>query len=296
MSDDPMKTALPLAIAAEEAAEDSASTVYSNVTVVNALVEKFLDEDEISQDALAAYYVDYYLAEVNNGGHDQFLFNSQLPRTVVPRLGQGLRAIGAPRHAEIFDRTIGAIDSLPAAEREAYLRSEGDSGIDLDAADDAFYELAEHENLTDLMASWLLSRPTLTLVPQAELVGWIDARAAEIDPAELERRREKARRFHEENMPDYERTIRDLCTIAGVELGVITAGDPSHVHKGSETVAWHFLDTTDRHFYMVDTGVKALMYDEADGSLVATMKRRRSVAQRVRLGLSALGGTGARRP
>ena len=291
-----MNADLPLAISAEEAAEDSASTVYSNVTVVNALVEKFLEEDEISQDALAAYYVDYYLAEVNNGGHDQFLFNSQLPGTVVSRVGQGLRAIGAPRHAEIFDRTIGVIDSLPTAEREAYLQGEGNSGIDLDGADDAFYELVEHENLTDLMATWLLSRPTLTLVPQAELPAWIDARAAEVDPAELERRREKARRFHEENMPDYERTIRDLCTIVGVELDVITAGDPSHVHKGLQTVAWHFLDTTGRHFYMVDAGVKMLMFDDADGSVVATVRRRLGVAERLRRGFSALGGRGAPRP
>jgi hypothetical protein len=48
---------------------------------------------------------------------------------------------------------------------------------------------------------------------------------------------------------------------------------------------------------MVDTGVKALMYDDADGSLLATMKQHRlGVAERLRLRFSALGGRGARRP
>jgi hypothetical protein len=117
VSDAPMNAGPPLAISAEGAAEDAESTVYSNVTIVNALFEEFLDEDEISEDALAAYYGDYYLAEVNNGGHDQFLFNSQLRGTFASRVGQGLRPIGAPRHTEIFDRTIGAIDALPAGER-----------------------------------------------------------------------------------------------------------------------------------------------------------------------------------
>ena len=269
-----MNAGLPLAISVEGAAEGSESTVYSNVTIVNALFEEFLDEDEIAHDALTAYYVDYYCAEVNNGGHDQFLFNSQLRGTLVETVGRGLRVIGASRHADIFDRTIGAIDSLPAAERDAYLQSEGDGDVDLGAADDEYFDLAEDENVADLLAAWLLGRPELTLVPRAGLQAWVAGRAAEIDPAELERRRERARRLHEENMPDYARTIRALCALAGAELGVITAGDPSHVHEGSETVAWHFLDTEDRHFYMVDTGAEALMFDDADGSLVATMPSR----------------------
>lgn len=247
--------------------------VSSNVSIVNALFEEFVNEDEIADDALTAYYVDYYRAEVDNGGQDQFLFNSQLRGSLVPTVREGLRAIGASRHAEIFDRTIAAIAALPAVERDAYLRSAGNSGIDFAAADDEYFKLAEEENLDDLVAAWLLSRPTLTLVPRAELQAWIAGRAAEVDPAELERRREEARRFSEENAPDYARTIRALCEVAGTELDVITAGDPSHVHEGSQTVAWHFLDTGDRHFYMVETGVDALMFD-TDGSVVATMPSR----------------------
>jgi hypothetical protein len=61
----------------------------------------------VSHDALLSYYVDYYLAEVNNGGFAQFVYNTAWKPRVVALVKQGLSAIGALKHAELFWRTAG---------------------------------------------------------------------------------------------------------------------------------------------------------------------------------------------
>ncbi len=54
--------------------------------------------------------------------------------------------------------------------------------------------------------------------------------------------------------------IRRLCDAAGHELSHVTAGDPTHVHEGARTLAWHFF--TDRgHHFMVEAGGQAIMFD-----------------------------------
>ena len=47
---------------------DARATIALNIDFANALFEELLEPEEVSHDALLSYYVDYYLAEVNNGG------------------------------------------------------------------------------------------------------------------------------------------------------------------------------------------------------------------------------------
>lgn len=54
---------------------DVYAVIESNISVVNYLLEEGAEPDELSPDALGSYYVDYYLAEVLNGGISQFMFN-----------------------------------------------------------------------------------------------------------------------------------------------------------------------------------------------------------------------------
>src|SRR5689334_4990597 len=52
--------------------ENPGKIVQSNVSVLNALFAEHLTVAELSADALRSYYVDYFLARVNNGGFSQF--------------------------------------------------------------------------------------------------------------------------------------------------------------------------------------------------------------------------------
>ena len=58
--------------------------------------------DELPQDALRAFHVDYYIGQVNNGGHGQFAHNSGWDEYVLRDIGDGLAAIGPAAAAEIF--------------------------------------------------------------------------------------------------------------------------------------------------------------------------------------------------
>ena len=54
---------------------DAYAIIKSNISVVNYLLEEGAEPGELSPDALGSYYVDYYLAEITNGGNAQYMFN-----------------------------------------------------------------------------------------------------------------------------------------------------------------------------------------------------------------------------
>ena len=81
---------------------DVRATIALNIDFVNALFEELLEPEEVSHDALLSYYVDYYLAEVNNGGFAQFVYNTGWKPRVVALVKEGLSVIGAVKHAELF--------------------------------------------------------------------------------------------------------------------------------------------------------------------------------------------------
>ena len=55
--------------------EDEYEIVSSNIDLLNALLNEYLNEDEIHPASLQSYYVDYYHAQVHNGGFSQFVYN-----------------------------------------------------------------------------------------------------------------------------------------------------------------------------------------------------------------------------
>ncbi len=179
----------PLFLSSESIEEGPEAIVYSNVTIVNALFEAFLEPEEIAQNALRSYYVDYYLAEVENGGFAQFAYNGGMQDLVVDWIAAGLDAMGADRHAALFARATEAYRSLSDEERDAFLEGDlsDDAGDALSRVDDDFAELDETEDLTELNAAWLLSLPELVLAPRDELPARVAARAAQIPGIEARR-------------------------------------------------------------------------------------------------------------
>ena len=87
------------------------------------------------------FAVDSYMAEVYNGGHDQFFFNST---GVVWRDAlEGLEAIGAQAAASILKRVIGRIDcEIPDdADERRKMMDDLEDGI-FEEDDQAFYDMS----------------------------------------------------------------------------------------------------------------------------------------------------------
>ncbi len=51
--------------------------INSNITVINLLREEGVDDENINEDSLTSYYLDYYLAQYNNGNFSQFVWNTK---------------------------------------------------------------------------------------------------------------------------------------------------------------------------------------------------------------------------
>lgn len=122
--------------------DDCYALIQADIDFVNwALQEAYLVGGEFPQEALWAYYADYYRAQVSNGGHAQFVGNSRFTPIVVGNCLRGLQAIGAPEQLSIFRDLIALEESQPCD----------------DASRDSAYELLDSRyfdaDSTDLLVS-----------------------------------------------------------------------------------------------------------------------------------------------
>jgi hypothetical protein len=238
--------------------KDAYDVIWSNVDFLNALFAAYIGEAEVSRDALMSYYVDYYLAQVNNGGFSQFVYNSRWDPEVVGRVRKGLGAMNAKRNLALFEEGAALVSSLGEAKLKTFLASEyfGDNRLrdQLAAIDDRFFDLQKDEDLIRLNSAWLKRHPKLVVVSKSELTKEVAKRAAAVpDRAVREKRALDAE-------PQFTKLIRLLCAKTGQTLERITAGDPTHKYQGKEVLAWHFI-TDKGHHYMVEADGKAMMFD-----------------------------------
>jgi hypothetical protein len=237
--------------------DDPGAIVESNISFLNALFEEYLTADEVSADALRSYYVDYYLAQVNNGGFSQFVYNSRWNPQVVAFVREGLRAMKAKRHLEVFEEGARLVERFGQDRLAAYFASEyfgeNPDRDELNAPNDRFLEVEKKEDLLALNAAWLRNHAKLVVLTVQEMQEEVRRRGQALPDRE--------RRIAEAlaNEPRYMKLIRALCERAGHDLERVTAGDPTRVHEGAQTLAWHFI-TDKGHHHMVESGRKAIMF------------------------------------
>lgn len=250
----------PEAVVVSEASfhqDEAEAIVLSNISFLNALFAEHLTEAEVAPNALRSYYVDYFLAQLENGGFSQFVYNSRWAPPVVQSLREGLQAIAAEMHLAAFEAGATLVEQLGPERLATFLESDYfDDNEERDFLDEANEELdlpPETEDLRALNASWLKQLPDLVVLPAEALAAEVRRRGQALPDRE---ERAAAARANE---PRYMQLIRALCERSGQELNRVTAGDPSHEHEGARTVAWHFL-TDQGHHYMVDADGLAIMF------------------------------------
>lgn len=254
----------------------NADVVDANVTVVNEMYDELLNHEEIATNALRSYFVDYYLTQALAGGFAQYVFTVPEREDVDTFVREGLEAMGATGHLELFNRTAAAFDALSEDDAEAYLDGDLDESeeapeavAELEALDGEFESLLETEDIIELNAAWLRSQDGVLYLDEEQLKAHIAERVALIP--NLEERQAEAAEAELENAPEFELIIRELCDVAGYELEKITMGDPNYEHDGETILAWHFA-TDHGNYIMIEEDDEAFMIHPETKEIVAAVE------------------------
>lgn len=243
--------------------DDSYDIIMSNIDNLNAAFNRYLDYDDVSVAALQSYHVDYYLAQIENGGFSQFVYNSGWDERMLTWIADGLNAMQAKRHALLFEKNVALLNQFSDEQLAQYVDGEyfgeNQQREVLSRFDDAFDGLSQREDLVALNSQWLKQHPQLKVMDEAEIAAYLDQAASQIP--NLEQRIAAAKL----NQPRYLTVIEALCDAAGQVLDRVTMNDPWH--KDETVLAWHFL-TEQGHFYMLDFGDRAQMFKGADHQLI----------------------------
>ena len=101
--------------------DDAYDLITSNLTVVNLLRGEGYADALLTPASRASYWVDFYRAQMANGGFAQLVYNSKWTAAVVDEIRAGLVAIGLEEHHALFDELAAVVDQLEPAELTAFL-------------------------------------------------------------------------------------------------------------------------------------------------------------------------------
>ena len=141
---------------------------------VNPLLERgYYTRSELPAKALQAYHVDYYKAQVANGGHGQFMGNSGMEPLLISDVREGLRSIGIKSFRDIFDDLVRLWSDKPDPAHAIA----GNFGFGVPAAqendlNDRFMNLECYKTLMPANGRWIKSWPELQVLPDEK---WRDA-------------------------------------------------------------------------------------------------------------------------
>jgi len=135
---------------------------------------------EMPAEAMQAYHANYYVDQVSNGGHSQFIRNTgvaMLPAASADALG-GLEAMGARAQRQILAEMIAWLTANPEQARA----QNGSSRVPaLDQLDKRFLDAERETPMTPLAARWIARWPDLRPVAGVQYRAELD-RLAQLNP------------------------------------------------------------------------------------------------------------------
>jgi hypothetical protein len=182
---------------------DPYAVIQCNIDFVNHLLQNahFMPA-QIIPEPFWSYQVDYYLCQVKNGGHAQYVHNSRIAdpqmKATIENTQRGLAAMGAADFAALYDDLLNIFSQYPLDEEA------------LDKLDDRFWKL-DVNGMTKKNREFLLSLASLRLVPTDTWIEEVEKLSRlnshyEKRAKEPERETEK----HDENDP-FVKIASDLC-------------------------------------------------------------------------------------
>lgn len=148
---------------------DPYDVIHSNISVVNLLNEEGFEEENIHEDSIISYYLDYYMAQYSNGNFSQFVWNSGWSPELNRDIEEGLRKVGAQKNLTLFLEQCTKVESLEDGELEKYLKSDyfGPNKTRDKLKNSSFYSL--EEDLIVLHSQWLKNHPDLQVLSIDEM-------------------------------------------------------------------------------------------------------------------------------
>lgn len=261
----PMPVILP-ASAFEQSKYRDDDIVQAVVNYVNSLFDHGLyHRHELPHVALQAYHADFYLAQVNNGGHSQFIHNSgrKAPHIFADALS-GLLAMGATTQAALLQEMIAWFEANPAA-ASAQTGFSGGRAPALDKLDDRLYAAEKADPIPRRAAEWISRWPELRKVEdgfyEAEMQALILAnprRGKRLSAARI------ARFHHSVTDPLHAAVALAAAAVGTPEaLTGIRGGYLTDIH-GRQEKAW-VVDTDGGMRFAVVDGVGARLYEYIEG-------------------------------
>ena len=137
---------------------------FVNFTLGEGLYSRF----EIPAKAMQAYHADFYLAQVNNGGHSQFIHNSHRNlEYILADVRAGLTGMKAKSHLLVMEQMAAWVAQHPdeASQQTGF---QGGRAEHLDDLDKRFYAADKAMPMIRQSAHWIASWPELKIVDDAD--------------------------------------------------------------------------------------------------------------------------------
>ena len=153
---------------------DSYELIRSNISVVNLLGEEGIKEEDIHEDSMISYYVDYYCWQYKNGNFSQFVWNSGWSQELNKTVEEGLKKMKAEKHLELFLEQCTKVNELADGELQKILEREyfGPNPTRDLLKNSSFYSL--EEDLITLHSLWLKDHPDLKVLPVEEMLSELE--------------------------------------------------------------------------------------------------------------------------
>lgn len=247
----------PQIIVDAAALDDDEGLVYAVVDYVNRVQQEArLMPGEYPEEASWAYCADYYLAQVNNGGHGQYAFNSGMMSRGLRDCRRGLEAMGATENLEIFDAFL---KIMSVDDDRAHSIAEGSGFGDIDPEiselDDRFFALGY--KILELNAKWLRTLPMLAPLPATDKAAAFAALRERNPQAEA---RDHAAKQAQEKFEAEDETYsaaHACCAQEGITFERLTAG----THVGDIGIEWGAITSAGLRYLRVINGAGAEMRD-----------------------------------
>lgn len=135
----------------------------SNIAVINLMREEGVIDENIHEDALISYYLDYYTTHVNSDGFAKFVHSSGWTEELNAILEKAFVKVGSQEHLDYFLAQTEKIDALTRKEFDGFMEQEfGKSPIKERIDDDTYFEIPQ--GLVKLNADWLRNHPDLKVL------------------------------------------------------------------------------------------------------------------------------------
>ncbi len=222
-------------------AENKYQRIQSVIDYVNQLLGGLYEYAEIHPQAMETYFIDYYLAQVENGGFEQFFRNSRFSEDINQYILNGLKNIGADQHYIIFQNSLNILKSLSKESLNNFLNDPYNELLDealtpilssLNELDSKFYSCPQ--SLLDINYEYIGKIKDVEILQDDNVQQKIKILLDNVP--DYEERLEKQKKFEIENESPISKIAKALCTEYQQELISINSIDYGQDYVNEEKV------------------------------------------------------------